>query len=228
MKRCRYFFAILLLIPALGCATFSYVRTSGQSPPGEPRFNLRIGVVRFSQPSAAGFYPIRFSNTLGDPIGDLSRAVADELRGSGLFAEVIYLDGPPPGRTDLEYYREVYRLAAILSGDVTSFYVTSVPELWSLVPPFIALWPLHVLGLPTAPCHDSVVLHGTLSLQGLEAGAGGWRSSEQKYSWHEHNWYSSLSIPAIERAVQTRAMDHFVTSLVAALRRELSPASMVW
>lgn len=223
MKRRRFLVTLLLLIPALGCDTFSYVRTSGQSPPGEQRSNLRLGVVRFSQPDAAGFYPIRFSQTLADPIGDFSRAVAVELRRSGLFAEVIYLDGPPQGVADLDYYRDVYRLEAILSGEVTRFYVTSVPELWSLVPPFLALWPLHVLGLPTAPCHDSVVLHGTLSLRGLASGAGSWRSSEQQLSWHEHNWYSSLSIPAIERAVQTRAMDHFVTSLVATVRRELSP-----
>lgn len=222
MLRRRILF--LLLLPALGCATFSYERTSGQSPPDEPRTPLRLGVVRFSQPAASGFYPIRFSNTLADPIGDLSRAVAEELRGSGRFVDVIYLGAPPLGASDLDYYRDVYRIDAILSGDVTSFYVTSVPEPWSLIPPLIVLWPLHVLGLPTAPCHDSVELRGTLSLQGLAPGAGGWRSSDQRFSWHEHNWYSALSIPAIERGVQIRAMDHFVASLVAALCRELSPA----
>lgn len=220
----RFLFLFLLLIPALGCATFSYERTSGRVPPSESLTSFRLGVVRFTQPAVAGFYPIRFSQTLADPIEDLSRAVAEELRGSGLFADVIYLGVPPPGPADLEYYRDVYRLDAILAGDVTSFFVTSVPELWSVIPPFLALWPLHVFGLPTAPCHDSVVLRGTLSLQGLAPGAGSWRFSEQRFSWHEHNWYSSLSIPAIERAVQIRAMDHFVTALVAALQCELTPA----
>jgi len=223
MRRRHVLFTLLLLIPHLGCAAFRYERTPGESSRPEQRTDRRLGVVRFSQPPAAGFYPIRFSQTLADPIGDLSRAVAEELRGSGLFVDVIYLDGPP-GVADLDYYRDVYRLEAILSGDVTRFYVTSVPELWSLIPPFLVLWPLHVLGLPTAPCHDSVALHGTLSFQGLAPGAGSWRSSEQQLSWHEHNWYSSLTIPAIERAVQTHAMDHFVTSIVATVRRELSPA----
>ena len=214
---------LLVVLPAVGCATFTYERARGPSPPGEPRTELRLGVVRFAQPPAAGFYPMRFSNTLADPIGDLSRAVAEELDGAGLFADVIYLDGPPPAGADLAYYRDVYGLDAILAGEVTKFYVTSVPELWSLIPPFILLWPLHVIGLPTAPCHDSVVLHGTLVIQGLAPGAGGWRSSEQRLSWHQQNWYSSLTIPAIEREVQIRAMDHFVTSLVAALRGELTP-----
>lgn len=214
---------LLAVLPAVGCATFTYERGRGPSPPGEPHTGLRLGVVRFAQPPAAGFYPIRFSNTLADPIGDLSRAVAEELDDAGLFADVIYLDGPPPGGADLAYYRDVYRLDAILAGEVTKFYVTSAPELWSLIPPFILLWPLHVLGMPTAPCHDSVVLHGTLEMQGLAPGAGGWRSPELRLSWHQLNWYSSLTIPAIEREVQIRAMDHFVTSLAAALRGELTP-----
>lgn len=217
---------LLLLIPALGCATFRYERTPGQSPPDEPLASLRIGVVRFSQPPASAFYPIRFSQTLDDPIGDLSRAVAEDLLSSGFFVDVIYLGVTTPGVADQDYYRDIYQLDAILAGEVTKFYVTSAPEIWSLIPPFLALWPLHVFGLPTAACHDSVALHGTLSLQGLTPGAGGWRSSEQQLSWHEHNWYSSLSIPAIERAFQIRAMDYFVTSLVATLRRELSPARL--
>jgi hypothetical protein len=224
LRRRALFPLLLLLIPALGCATFSYERTPGLTSPVEQRSGLRIGVVRFSQPPASGFYPIQFSNTLADPIGDLSRAVAEELRAAGLFNDVIYLGAPPLGAADLDYYRAVYQLDAILAGDVTTFYVTSVPELWSLIPPMLALWPLHVFGLPTAPCHDSVALRGALSLRGLAPGAVLWRSSELEYAWHEHNWYSSLSIPAIERAVQTRAMDHFVTSLVADLRRELTPA----
>lgn len=223
MRRCRALFT-LLLIPALGCATFRYERAPGQAAPGELRTKFRLGVVRFSQPAVAGFYPMRFSQTLADPIGDLSRAVAEELRGSGLFADVIYLGDPLLGVADMDYYRDVYRLNAILVGDVTEFYVTSVPELWSLIPPLLVLWPLHVFGLPTAPCHDSVVLHGSIGLQLLTPGAGVWRSSEQQLSWHEHNWYSSLSIPAIERAVQIRAMDHFVSSLAAIVRGELSPA----
>ena len=227
-RRAQFLLLFLMMIPVLiptpGCATFRYERTRGQSPPDEQRSSLRLGVVGFSQPPAAGFYPIRFSQTLVDPIGDLSRAVAEELLGSGMFADVIYLGTPLLEAADLDYYRDVYRLDAILSGDVTSFYVTSVPELWSLVTPYIVLWPFHVFGLPTAPCHDSVALDGTLSLRGLVPGAGAWRSSEQRLSWHEHNRYSSLSIPAIERAVQIHAMDHFVTSLVAAVRRELSPA----
>ncbi len=226
MARCCRLFTLLLLIPALGCATFRYEHTPGQSPSGEQRTNLRLGVVGFSQPDAAGFYRMRFSQTLADPIGDLSRAVAEELRGSGRFLDVVYLGAPPRSAADLAYYRDVYRLDAILTGEVTGFYVTSVPELWSLIPPFLALWPLHVFGVPTAPCHDSVVLHGTLALRGLAPGAGVWRSSEQRLSWHEHNWYSSLSIPSIERAVQIRAMDHFVASLAAVLDHELTPARL--
>ena len=219
----RALLLLLLLLPSLGCATFSYEHTGGEQPRCERPTGLRIGVVAFTQPAAAGFYPIRFSQTLADPIGDLSRAVAAELRGSGLFEEVIHLGALPPGADDRDYYRDVYRLDAILAGDVTKFYVTSVPELWSLIPPFLALWPLHVLGLPTAPCHDSVALHGTLSLRGLAPGAGVWRSPELRLSWDEHNWYSSLSIPSIERAVQVHAMRYFAASLAAALQRELSP-----
>ena len=224
MKRSRVLFALLLLIPHLGCATFRYERTRGEPPPARQSTNRRLGVVRFSQPPAAGFYPIWFSNTLADPIGDLSRAVAEELRSSDLFADVIYLGDSPLGVADLEYYRDVYRLDAIFTGEVTKFYVTAVAELWSLIPPFIVLWPLHFFGLPTAPSHDSVELHGTFSIQGLAPGAGFWSSPEQRYSWHEHTWYSVLSIPANERAVQTHAMDHFVTSLVATVHDELSPA----
>jgi hypothetical protein len=224
MKRCRALFTLLLLIPHLGCATFSYERAGGESPPAEQSTNRRLGVVRFSQPAAAGFYPIWFSNTLADPIGDLSRAVAEELRNSGLFADVIYLGDSPLGVADREYYREVCRLDAIFTGEVTSFYVTAVAELWSLIPPFILLWPLHFLGLPTAPSHDSVALHGTFSLRGLAPGAGYWRSPEQRYHWDEHVWYSVQSIPANERAVQTHALDHFVTSIAAALQSELPPA----
>ena len=214
----------LLLTPFFGCATFSYERMRNEAAPAELHTGQRLGVVRFSQPPASGFYPIWFSNTLADPIGDLSRAVAAELRGSGLFVDVIYLGAPSLSEADLEYYRDVYRLDALLVGDVSKFYVTAVAELWSLVPPFIALWPLHFLGFPTGPSHDSVALHGTFSLQGLAPGAGCWRSPEQRYSWHEHTWYSVLSIPANERAVQIGAMDHFVTSIVAAVRGELSPA----
>ena len=224
MRCCRVLFPLLLLLPTLGCATFRYERPRFDAPAGERCTSLRLGVVRFSQPPVAGFYPIQFSQTLADPIGDLSRALAEELRASGFFVDVIYLGDPTRDPADLEYYRDVYRLDALLSGDVTAFYVTSVPELWSLIPPFLALWPLHVFGLPTAPCHDRVELHGTLGLQGLTPGAGGWRSAEQRLSWHEHNWYSSLSIPAIERTVQIHALDHFVTTLVAILRRELTPA----
>ncbi len=216
----------LLFVPALGCATFRYERPRGESLAAEPCTNRRIGVARFSQPSAAGFYPIWFSNTLADPIGDLSRAVAEELRTSGLFADVIYLGDSPPRASDLEYYREVYRLDGLFAGEVTEFYVTAVAELWSLIPPFILLWPLHFIGLPTAPSHDSVALEGSFSLQGLAPGAGGWRSSEQRYAWHEHVWYSVQRIPANERAVQTHALDHFVTAIVAAVRRELSPADI--
>lgn len=223
MKRCRLLFTFLLLLPCLGCATFRYERARGESTPAAPGTDRRLGVVRFSQPAAAGFYPIWFSNTLADPIGDLSRAVVEELRGSGLFADVMYLGDSPLGVADLEYYRDVYRLDAIFAGDVTRFYVTAVAEFWSLIPPFIVLWPLHFLGLPTAPSHDSVALHGSFSIRGLAPGAGGWLSAAQRYSWHEHTWYSVLSIPANERAVQTRAMDHFVTSIVATVRRELSP-----
>ena len=217
---------VLLLIPALGCATFTYERTPGQPSIDARSTGLRIGVVRFSAPPAANYYPIRFSNTLADPIGDLSRAVAEELRGSGLFADVIYLDTPTLAGADRDYYREIYRLDAILAGEVTKFYVTSVPELWSLIPPLLALWPLHVVGLPTAPCHDSVGLHVILSLQGLAPGASRWRSSEQELSWHEHNWYSSLTIPAIERRVQIHALDHFVAALAGSLRRELTPQAI--
>lgn len=224
MKRCLVLFACLLLMPHLGCATFRYERARGESPPAAQSTNRRLGVVRFSQPPAAGFYPIWFSNTLADPIGDLSRAVAEELRRSGLFFDVIYLGDSPLGVADLEYYRDAYRLDAIFAGEVTRFYVTAVAELWSLIPPFILLWPLHFFGLPTGPSHDSVALHGSFSLRGLAAGAGSWRSSEQRYSWHEHTWYSVQSIPANERALQTRAMDHFVTSIVATVRRELPPA----
>lgn len=223
MKRRRFLFALLLLVPALGCATFSYERVNANPVRAGRRSHLRLGVVTFSQPDPAGFHPIWFSNTLADPIGDLSRAVAEELRGAGLFADVIYLGAAPPDPADLEYYRDVYRLDAVLAGDVTRYQVTAVAELWSLIPPFIALWPLHFLGLPTAPSRDSVALHATLDVRGLSPGAGSWRSGEQRLSWHGHNWYSVLSIPANERAVQTRAMDYFVTSIVATLDRELTP-----
>jgi hypothetical protein len=223
-RRCVLLALLLLALPTVGCATFRYERERRPSFAGEPRTNLRLGVVRFAQPPAAGFYPIRFSNTLADPIGDLARAVAEELDASGLFADVIYLDVPPPQGANLDYYRDVYGLDAILAGEVTKFYVTSVPALWSVIPPMIVVWPLHVFGLPTAPCRDSVALHGSLSLTGLGPGAGGWRSSELKLSWNEHNWYSSLTIPAIERKIQIHAMDSFVTSMVAALRSELTPA----
>jgi len=217
---------LLLLISGLGCATFSYERTGGQPPPGEPRTHLRLGVVRFSQPDAAGFYPIRFSNTLADPIGDLSRAVAVELRGSGMFADAIYLGVAPSSTADLDYYHDVYGLDAILAGEVTTYYVTSAPELWSVIPPFIVLWPLHALGLPTAPCHDRVELHVSLRIQGLAPGAGGWSFPEQPLSWHGHDWYSAQSIPAVERSVQIRAMDYFVTSLAGVVVRELTPARL--
>jgi len=70
------------------------------------------------------------------------------------------------------------------------------------------------------------VLHGSVGLQLLGPAAEGWRSAEQQLAWDEHNWYSSLSIPVIERAVQTRALDHFVTALVAAVQRELIPARL--
>ena len=224
MKRRRVLFALLLLIPNFGCATFSYDRAPGASPPAESRTGLRIGVARFSQPPASGFYPIWFSNTLADPIGDFSRAVAEELRGSGRFADVIYLGAAPLEAADLAYYRDVYQLDAVLAGAVTNYYVTAVAELWSLMPPFILLWPLHLLGLPVAPSHDSVALDVTLSLRGVSPGTGAWRAAEQRLSWHERAWYSVLNIPANERAVQTHALDHFVTALAASLLRELPPA----
>jgi hypothetical protein len=90
------------------------------------------------------------------------------------------------------------------------------------VTPWLALWPLHALGLPTAPCHDSVALAGTLGLQGLAPGAPAWRSAALRLDWHEHNWYSSLTIPSIERALQTRALDHFVASLADAARAAIA------
>jgi hypothetical protein len=225
MKRCRVLLAFALLLGS-GCASFRYERVPHQAASGGQRTGLRLGVVRFSQPDAAGFYPIQFSQTLADPIGDLSRAVAGELREAGLFADVIYLGAPPLGAADLDYYREVYRLDAILVGDVTRFFVTSVPEIWSLVPPLLALWPLHFIGLPTAPCHDSAVLHGSIGIQALPPGSGSWRSAEQQLSWHKHNMYSFQSIPAVERAVQINAMDYFVASLVAIVQSELSPTRM--
>jgi hypothetical protein len=226
MTRLCVLVPVLMLVPALGCATFRYERTAGGSPAAEQRTDRRLGVVRFSEPPAAGFYPIWFSNTLEDPVGDLSRAVAEELRVSGPFADVIYLGDPPPSVADLAYYRDVYRLDAIFTGEVTRFQVTAVAELWSLIPPFILLWPLHFLGLPTAPSHDSVALDGSFSLQGLAPGAGCWRSPEQRYAWHEHAWYSVQSIPANERAVQTHALDQFVAAIAATVRRELSPADI--
>lgn len=219
----RILLALSLLTPSLGCATFTYERTGGQPPPGGPRTSFRLGVARFAQPAAAGFYPIWFSNTLNDPIGDLSRAVAEELRRSGRFADVVYLGAPTLDAADLDYYRTIYRLDAILAGEVTRFQVSAVAELWSLVPPFIVLWPLHFIGLPAAPSRDSVVLHATLGLRGLAPGAGGWRSTEQRLSWRERNWYAVQRIPAIERAVQTHAMDHFVAALAGLLLCELTP-----
>lgn len=217
----RALLALAALLPQVGCATFHYERAGGAAPPAAPRSDIRLGVARFSQPDPAGFYPIWFSNTLADPIGDLSRAVAEELRRTGPFAEVVYLDAPRPAPADRDHYRRVYRLDAVLEGEVTEFFVTAVAELWSLIPPFIALWPLHFLGLPTAPSHDSVGLRGALAIRGLADGAVAWRSPELRLSWDDHVWYSVLNIPANERRLQTRAMDHFVSTLAAVVRDEM-------
>jgi len=214
---------VLTLVPSFGCATFTYERTAGGAPSTGRRTNLRIGVTRFSGPDPAGFYPIWFSNTLADPIGDLSRAVAVELRRSGLFADVIYLGVEKPAAADLAYYREVYQLDAVLDGDVSRFFVTAVAELWSLIPPLIVVWPLHFLGVPSAPSHDSVGMSGALSLQGLASGVAGWRSPELRLSWDEHVWYSVFTIPANERRLQTNALDQFVAALAGTVCSAIDP-----
>lgn len=201
-----------------GCATFRFERQPATGGPAPPQANPRVGVFRFAEPPDPHVYLIRFSNTLADPVGDLSRGVAVALRDSGLVADAIYLGAPTGDPQDLEHYRRVYGLDAILEGEVARLYITSVPEHWSLAPPLLALWPLHVFGLPTAPCHDSAGLDAEVRLTRLDAGAETWRSGAVRFAWHEHNWYSSLSIPRIERSMQTHAMDHFVTSLVETLR----------
>jgi hypothetical protein len=221
-RRCGALLTLLALLSPLGCATFRYERAPGPAAPAVQRTNLRLGVARFSQPDPAGFYPIWFSNTLADPIGDLSRAVAEELRRSGLFADVVYLDAPAPTAADRDYYRDIYQLDTILDGEVTSFSVTGVAELWSLIPPLIVVWPLHFLGLPTGPSHDSVGLRGSVTLQGLAPGAAAWHSPELRLAWDEHVWYSVLTIPANERRLQTRALDHFVAAIAAAVAGEVA------
>jgi hypothetical protein len=218
---------LLALVLALiaGCAPFRYERRQATPPAETPRTGLRVGVFRLAEPPDPRLYLIRFGNTLADPAGDLSRGLSVALRDSGLVADAVYLGAPTGDPRDLEHYRSVYGLDAILEGRVTRWYVTSVPELWSVATPLIVLWPLHVLGLPTAPCHDSAGLDAELRLTPLAAGAEPWRSGTVRFAWHEHNWYSSLTVPRIERSLQTHAMDHFVTSLVDTLRTAPLPAS---
>ena len=188
------------------------------------RTHLRLGVVRFTQPAAAGFYPIWFSNTLTDPIGDLSRAVAEELNGSGRFADVIYLGGPPLDRCGpgllpgcLPARRHPRRGRDEIQRDGGRRALEPHPAVHRALAAS-----LHRPADGTQPRQRRAARNP--QAPGVGRRGGRLALSEQRLSWHEHNWYSVQSIPANERAVQTHALDHFVTTLAATLVREFTPA----
>jgi hypothetical protein len=179
----------------------------------QPTDTIQKSIVPHSR--VIGFRPLIDSNTTSryhvtycalvkDPVEAFGREMCKVMSRQDSTSTYVYGDTGQP--------------MVVVKGTVKKLFWSAYPEIWSLIPPLIILWPLHMTGLPVAPSYNYMKMDITFTITDQ---SGTSKVVPVHIDYDELVMYSVLNVKRQDTKFQTHSLDSAVRICTKRLLKEI-------